>query len=507
MSYVQPNPFAQIANGQNYQQPQVTMQPTGFIVPQQTAAPQQPNPFGIFLGQQPQPQQPAHRPFSSYLMSQPTGFQQPQQPQTSGFPQSPQQTLLQPQPTGGNPFRQTILVPQSTGMALFGASQGQSAPNGHQSSQGTPTSLPGLSAFSQPPTSTMPLNAPIPSMGASSNNTPARPSSTPLTSSAATSQPLQPVKSHPTGTRNPFGPITSSPPSVPKAPTLLELTTGMAAMNGNTSRSQQSAQQQSPQQQQQADAFSNFSFNNSTLNPGATDISSVASSFAFNPNAVKSTTSEKSFSNNSGFMGTGTTATGSTFSDSLFSSSLSQSTRTSTLPPSPTTQGSSPVTSHVTGFEGLKPFIPSSSFGASLMESLPPISGSGPTSPVTNSTTTNPGSGSAPSPAGANYLPSSSTPIGTGNYSFLSSQPTGATGGFSGTSSTFGSSLGVGLRPQMTGGGAANPFRASSVGGPSFGVPASFQPGSSQPLGANVFGMTGGAFGAQGQQQPHGTAS
>ncbi|KAF8817472.1 ANTH-domain-containing protein [Phlegmacium glaucopus] len=493
MGYVQPgsNPFA-MANGQNYQQPQVTMQPTGFIVPQQTAVPQPPNPFGIFLGQQQQQQQPAHRPFSSYLMSQPTG---PQQPQTSGFPQSSQ--------PGGNPFRQTILVPQSTGMALFGASQGQSAPNGHQSFQGAPISLPGL-PFSQSPTT--PLNAPMPSMGASSNNTPARPSSTPLTSSTVTSPPLQPVKSHQTGTKNPFGPITSPPPPVPKAPTLLELTTGVATMNGNISPSRQSAQQQSLQQQQ-VDAFSSFSFNKSTLNPGATDISSVASSFAFNSNAVKSTVSEKSPSNNVGFMGsqpTGTTATGSTFSDSFFSS-LSQSTRTSTLPPSPTTQGSPPITSHVTGFGGLKPFIPSSSFGASLLESLPPVSGSGPTSPTTNGPTTNAGNGPATTPGGANYFSSSSTPTGNGNYSFLNSQPTGATGGFTGTSSTFGSSLGVGLRPQMTGGGAANPFRASSVGGPGFGGPAPFQQmGSSQPLGANMFGMTG-AFGAQGQQ-PHGTA-
>jgi len=276
-------------------------------------------------------------------------------------------------------------------------------------------------------------------------------------------------------------------------------------MNGNISQSQQSTQQQSPQQQQ-ADAFSGFSFNKSTLNPGATDISSVASSFTFNPNAAKSTISDKPSSNNSGFMGsqrTGTTATGSTFSDS----SSSQPNRTSTLPASPTTQGSAPAISHVTGFSGLKPFIPSSSFGASLIEQIP-IPGAGSISPATNGTT-NAGNGPATSPGGTNHISSSSTPNGTGSYSFLSSQPTGATGGFTGTNSTFGSTLGVGLRPQMTGGGSANPFRASSVGGLSFGVPASFQSmGSSQPLGANVFGMSG-AFGVPGQQQPeaHGAMS
>ena len=482
-----PNPFART-------QPQIAIQPTGFIVPQQTAVPP-PNPFGNFLGKQPQ-QQPTHQPFSSYISSQPTGFQQLQQPQTSGFLQSPQQTSLQPQPTGINPFRHSMLVPQSTGMALFGARQGLSAPNGHQSFQGTPLSLPGGSAFPQPPT--MPLPAPTPSIGASSNSTPTRPSSTPLTSFTTPLQSPQPVKSHQTGTKNPFGPITSSPPPVPKAPTLLELTTGRAVTNGNASQSQQSAQQQMPQQQ--TGASNKYSFNNSTLYPGATDISSVASSFTFNPNTA---TSGKSSSINSGVMGpqqTGTTTTGSTLSDSRFSSPLSQSTNTST----PTIPGSPSVTSHVTGFGGVKPFIPSSSFGASLMESLS-ISGSSPTSPTTSGTITN---GFASS-SGANNssLPSSN---GTGNYSFLNSQSTGATGGFSGASSTYKSSLGVGLRPQMTGGGSVNPFRASSVGGPSFGGSTSFQPmGSSQPLGANIFGIHGGpgAFGAQGQQsQPYGTA-
>ena len=365
-------------------------------------------------------------------------------------------------------------------MELFGVSQGQS-------SQGALASLPGASPFSS---STMPLPAPTPSMGASSNNVPARPSSTPLTSYKAPSQPIQPVKSHQTGTKNPFGPITSTPPPVPKAPTLQELTTGMAA-NGNTSQSQQSAEQPLPKQQ--TGAFNKFSFNNSTLNPGAADISSVASSFTFSPNG--STISEKSSSSNSGFMGsqqTGTTATGSAFSDSRFSSPLSQSTASSTMP------GPPPVTSHVTGFGGLKPFIPSSSFGASLMESLP-LPGSNSTNPTTNGNAVN---GSAIS-SGANHSSSSSN--GTGNYSFLNTQPTGATGGFG---STYKSSLGVGLRPQMTGGGAANPFRASSAGGPGFGAPTSFQSmGSSQPD-ANLFMMNSGAIGTQGKQpQPYGTTS
>ena len=77
--------------------------------------------------------------------------------------------------------------------------------------------------------------------------------------------------------------------------------------------------------------------------------------------------------------------------------------------------------------------------------------------------------------------------------SFFSSQPTGATGGF-GTSS-FGSTLGVGLRPQVTGGGAANPFRASMAGGmPNFGASAA-QPVPPLPIGLagfQTFGSVGG---------------
>ena len=587
--YVSPgsNPFAHMANGQNYP---IALQPTGFIVPQQTAVPQQPNalqPTGFIVPQQTavpqqstgfivpqqtavprqpnfgnfQPQQqPTHRPFSSYLMSHTTGFPQLQSPQTSGFLQ-PQQTFLQPQATGSNPFRQSMLVPQSTGMALFGASQGQSVPNGQSSA---PVSLPGISGLSSP-FSTMPLPAPTPSVGATSNDIPARPSSTPLTSYKAPSQPLQPVKSHQTGTRNPFGPITSTPPPIPKAPTLLELKTGMAANGNTTSQNQQSAEQ--PLLQQQTGAFNKFSFSNSALNPGAADISSVASSFAFsNPKAVGSTISDKSSSNNSGFMGsqqTGTTSTGSAFSDSRLPQSNT----------SPTMSGPPPVTSHITGFGGLKPFIPSSSFGASLLESLPIITSSPtnstPGSNAVNGLATSPGGanqpssasngtsnysflnnqptgatggfGGAASPGGANQPSSasngtsnysflnnqptgatggfggaafpgganqpSSTSNGASNHSFLNNQPTGATGGFGGASSTYKSSLGVGLRPQMTGGGAANPFRASSVDGPNFGAPTVFQ--TSQPLGANFFGINGGAFGTQGQPQPqpYGTTS
>ncbi len=84
-------------------------------------------------------------------------------------------------------------------------------------------------------------------------------------------------------------------------------------------------------------------------------------------------------------------------------------------------------------------------------------------------------------------------------------------GGF-GTSS-FGSTLGVGLRPQMTGGGTANPFRASMAGNLHFGgsnvppmppLPVGF--GGMQPfdgLGSTRLGTS--QLGTQNHQQPNGT--
>ena len=168
MGNLQSNPFAQVANGQNSQQPQVTLQSAGFIVPHKTALPQQANPFDNF---QPQ-QQSTHWPFSSYLLSQQTGFHL-QPLQTSGFLQSSQQPFLQPRPrlTRNSPFLQSMLVPQSTGMTLFGASQENYTPNVQSPQDADPASLSWVSA-------SMPLPAP---MAASSNNSPAHPSSSPFT--------------------------------------------------------------------------------------------------------------------------------------------------------------------------------------------------------------------------------------------------------------------------------------------------------------------------------------
>jgi hypothetical protein len=75
------------------------------------------------------------------------------------------------------------------------------------------------------------------------------------------------------------------------------------------------------------------------------------------------------------------------------------------------------------------------------------------------------------------------------------------------------SKMGVGLRPQLTGGGAANPFRASMAAGNSFGgfggpgvpsvppLPTGFGNGS-----VNVFGSSSNAFGSSFSQPQQGAA-
>ncbi|KAF5383590.1 hypothetical protein D9615_003578 [Tricholomella constricta] len=548
------NPFGQM---QMTGQPFMQTQATGFLQPQHTAFQMPPtNPFGLA----PQTQQPqaGHRPFSTFLpqttgLAQPqqlqaTGFAQPQQSQPTGLAtlQLPQQTgFLQPQATGANPFRQSMLFPQATGMAMFGGASGgilgpgtqnpfpNQSQNHGQGGSGTNTSQPFTSTgipFSATSSFASPF-APNPSsvLNQQPANLPPRPSSTPLTSfgstsDSATSPPVaQPVKSHQTGTKNPFGPIApAAPPPVPKPPTLMELSMGVGGQSQQFQQQQQQSQQQQPQQQQpqqqqpQQQGGSGFGgFNSGALGAGATDISSVASSFAFNkPNG----TTNPQQPNSSGFSPTGalnahatTASTGSTFSDSLFSSPLSSQ-------PTGMTNASSapsiaPVKPQMTGFAGLKPFKPSSSFGASLLESLPPIPGSAPGTPAATNNSSTPGV-----PPNSNGGPSfgglgSTAPT---TNSFVNSSVTGSTGNFGS-----GSSLGQGLRPQMTGGGTVNPFRASmmgfSNGTPGFnsqpplpGFPSSTTGVTS--FGSNLFNGSTNAFGSglgqnQQQQQPQNGAS
>ncbi|KIK99369.1 hypothetical protein PAXRUDRAFT_542585 [Paxillus rubicundulus Ve08.2h10] len=444
----------------------VQMQLTGFPTSQpiqiaQTSQSAQSFQFSQTMasGVQPQ-QQPQHRPFSTYLP-----------PQTT-LRSGPAAGLLQPQVTGVNPFRQSLFMPQTTGMAAFNPggltlTPQVSATQANPPFQITPQSQPFGQPFAQPQQPTF-------------SDIPARPASTPLTSfgaalSSSISPPIaQPVKSHQTGSRNPFGvPVTAAPP-VPKSPTLLELSMGYGKLgpDGSQPPSQQSLQTDAVCSQMQP----------ATFEAPESTISSVASSFA---SANKS--NENAFSSFGGYLNsfgasplnlqrTPTIPSSSSTSESLLSSSLPSSqptgaTITSSAPSISVSAIGGPLTAQMTGFGGIKPFKPTSNFGASLLESLPPIPQSGATTPDTTGVPT------------ASHLSTPSLPtnlslngstfasgVGKGSNAFggMNPQPTGAP-----TSSAFpkvngGPTLGVGLRPQATGAlGGANPFRATMFAGTS----------------------------------------
>lgn len=493
-------------------------QPTGFIVPQQTAL----NPFGM---QQQQPQ----------------GFGGSLQPQATGF--------LMPQVTGANPFRQSMMFPQSTGIpgTSYGQQQQQQPPPpqmqvptqtgalnpfpgaghafGGQQPLGNTSMFPGFSQTQPQPFNTNPfpnftngssafassasstsqpngagtsnpfpsftagqpsLASPFAQPGTSSvfSNGPPRSASVPLTGGSS-SDPL-PVKSHQTGSRNPFGvPVTPAPP-VPKAPTLMEIAFGKSI----------------PQQQQQTNGAAsptglkpNMTGFGSAGGTNGSIIASVASEFAMPSNSNSQSvgpagnTSFPSFS--SSFQRAASpTATGSTAtSNSLFSSLSSQPTgATSTASPI------SPLQPQSTGFSGMKPFKPSSSFGAALLESLPPIPQSAPTTPSVDQNKQHSMSSMGNGPS------LNSQPTALNGHSFLNSQPTGfGAGGRIGTGST----VGIGLRPQTTGpGGAANPFRAtlySMSPGPTGNA---FGGGLNSTPTGNAFGMGAGGLGSTATAMP-----
>jgi hypothetical protein len=187
-----------------------------------------------------------------------------------------------------------------------------------------------------------------------------------------------------------------------------------------------------------------------------------------------------------------TSTTNSSFStDTLFSSVSSQPTgaTTSTIPS---------ISVQPTGgtglgtFTGLKTFKPSSSFGASLLESLPPIPGSGPTTPSATSENQGQigqgqpgtsglsfGSGYQSQPNGLGSTPGGSglnvQPTGLGALNTQQPLTTGLGGGLgmglgtnglgsnlSTTTGTGAGGVGIGSGPQMTGiQGVANPFRTT----------------------------------------------
>lgn len=472
---------------------QMMVQPTGFVMPQHTAMPNVANPFSL-PGQQPTT---GHRSFTTYLTA------------------ADQQNFLQPQTTGINPFRQSMLIPQTTGMALFGVG---SAPGVSQqpSSNPSPTANQsmvhgfGQSLFNtaspsfqqqQQQMQTLPFQ-PLPASASalpsnstlstisqmqSITNVPPRSASTPLTNLAKSNTPL--LKPQMTGTRNPFGPVITPAPPVPKPPTMAEIGRGM-----NTAPvGSQQQQQQSTQINGAGSTNANtggFNYANNALSPGGTDMGSVASSFAFATSKHNTTLPTSANVAGSTFSDP---ATGGTSSSGLVGqpatvSSSSVIAATSSLPTGVGngTSNTGTLKPQITGFAGLKPFKPSSSFGVTLLDSLPPLP--------------NASNATDPPPTGGASTGTSSAVVNTSELGTLNKQQAGFGGtlgvlnagvnsfGSSSSASTLTnpltsvnttlpagtSNLGVGLRPQITGSVAANPFRASMAAGNSlnvFGVP------------------------------------
>jgi hypothetical protein len=418
------NPMQAQATGfagqQPFQQPNMQMMPqqTGFIQPQAMEVLQP-------------PQQ------NAFIQPQQTGFGQASpfaQPQQTGFGQAPfaQPAPLQPQATGFNPFRQSMIMPQNTGLPFRSPSS--------------------ENAFTSLPRST---SAPL--------NSVSSPDPKPLTAQA-------------TGTNNPFALPSDRLPKkqAPAGPSLFEL-----AMHKSMSNNMQQQQTGQPSGQPggapapmvpQATGFAGSSIvpfssrmGNSSLGqsaetnaqpsvttPGANNaastggnsnsfMSDLASAFAL---TSTSDTSKPSGDNNntfpgafgsSGLMNQPTGATN-TSSNNLFGQTTGTTAISSPAPATPTSTAGF-LQPQATGFAGssIKPFKPSSNFGSTLVTDMP-------------------SSSLSPNQTGFGGLPSQSTgaspssPFGAGFGSGLGQNQTGnANAG--------------GMKPQATG---YNPFGASA---------------------------------------------
>ncbi|BEJ15286.1 hypothetical protein CspHIS471_0410530 [Cutaneotrichosporon sp. HIS471] len=517
-------------------------QQTGFMAPQMTGFPnsqgfmQQPQQQGSFLqpqttgflqpslsgGGNPMFQAQRQSTFPLASTSQPFGqmagdgkqsslLAQPNQ--NNPFPSSlhPQQTgFLQPQTTGSNPFRQSTM-PQATGMAS-NAMMGMGGMGGMGMSHTGGMGGMGMSgSFSQPAT---PFGQP----NLTGDN---RPSSTPnvLGSVVRTDSP-KPLTAQKTGSNNPFAPpggIPQPAPPMPHQPNMNEMAqqrfqAQFAAAGGLNPQQQMGQQHAQPQQQPNNDPwnFDPLSSSSSTAAKPSSAMGDIASAFAMDKQPGQ---------------------------DDFFSQFNSLSVMDSNANVNSGSGGFLQPQRTGVGGSAIKPFKPTSSFGAQLEQSLPPIpepggvtspgangvgtqatgfpfnSGSGPSSPGAGGATLGeqatgfpfsaglgtlstgfPGGlgaqspGSAQSPAAGVPAPSTGFPFGG-----LNAQPTG----FQPTSS-FGQQLaaqhtqnpGAQLQRQNTG---SNPFRG--VGGP--GVTGSGPFGAGSPFaGQNMFGA-----GQQHQQQ------
>ena len=491
-----------------------------------------------------------------FMQAQPTGFNpsiaqpQPQMQQGSSF--------LQPQATGANPFRQSMMMGgQQTG-----------SPFGQQSHPFAP-GQPGQHAMSQP---TSPFQPQATGMGFGggqgqgqgqgmtpfgsinqtdggiqrSGSTPALGINTNFGSSGnangQAAKTPQPLTAQPTGSKNPFAPAGGMPaPPVPKGPSMNELamnkfatfngtrTGGDSSMGGNAfgggfgagqGIGQAQAAGQGGSEGGMGGIASSFAFDNpSNKSPSATGSSDWLSQFG--SLSVNTSTNTGTSASGTGFgttNGSGTPATSisglsafGTGTGAGTGNGLGSPTRTGASSPFGTGAGgggSGFLQPQRTGFGGstVKPFKPTSSFGSTLMETLPEASsnvgaGAGPGAGAGGQN----GQAQRPSLMSFDSDPAASTGTsGTGNTgtgagaggSFTGQGPApgqgqmGQFGQFGQTGQMGqGQQQQQGLMPNATG--AANPFRQSTMGG--FGM--------GQPQGGSMFGQ--GTFGG-GQKQQHG---
>jgi hypothetical protein len=381
-------------------------------------------PTGPFGGLQPQPTG------APFLQPQPTGF-------------------LQPQSTGFNPFRQSVLMPQMTGFTPFTLAPTGGLGNPAQQSNSPfstqpPFPIPPFTSTSQSASNpTFPFNTNT-NTNTNANMAPSiqRPQSTPILSQA--DETLKPVVSHQTGSRNPFGiPRAASPPPMPKMPTLQELTSGAFNTPGTSNNS---ASQPGPMPRSSSPTTQ-------SPNVSSTGMGSIASMFT---GIHRNGTNSPPPVNN---------PTSSLFSGHATNLSSNSTGSFNTIQPQPT------------GFAGIAPFQPSSSFGASLLDALPSMAGA-------SGSTDLPGRSMSP-PRQHNLTPAAnagiSTPFGSINSksTLVPISEAGPTTSFlqppaSNNPLTASNTLRP-LAPQLTG--TPNPFRASMLD------PSSFASLQSQPTG------------------------
>ncbi|OXB36061.1 hypothetical protein LQV05_005497 [Cryptococcus neoformans] len=477
------NPFRQsmmMPQQTGFMQPQMTgfshPQQQGFLQPQQTGA--------IAFGRQ------SMMPMSTGQLGAggEFGFIQPphvqaQQPQMQTQMQPQPTGFLQPQATGFNPFRQSMML-TGNGMGMGGLSGPMSQPSSPSPFAQPSRQTEGQAQIQRPgstPAFTTPSNGTV----------------------AGSSSEAKPLTAQATGSKNPFAPAGGAVPPVPtlqsqhqppqKKPTMNEMIMGLHNGNGGGTWGQPQAQQQQTQSTEQSGQQGNaqgtgmssiaseFASNKNQTNgsasantgSGGTDFLSQLGSLSVNPTGVSSPSTQTASSLNPlSFLSAN--PTGSTNATSgLNSQTTGANTNSSAndfLQPQPTGYGGS----------NIKPFKPSSSFGNQLMDSLPPLPESG---------------------AGSNPGSAVASPSGAGGVGSVQPQSTGFPGlgslSFQNTGNPAGSSAGTGggLMPQMTG--APNPFRQSTMFGGS-----SFNAGGLNPQTTGMGAFSGlSAFGGQNHGQ------